>query len=236
MDWTQSNATFNIMSGTSMSCPHLSGIAGLLKSSHESHPDWSPAAIKSAIMTSANVLNLAGMPIVDQMLNRADVLQLVQAMLTLRKKITQEDYIPYLCGSNYTDKQIQIITQKTVNCSQVGVIPEAQLNYPSFSITTGSNETESQYYTRTVRNIGPASSTYNLDLLVPHKMGMSVKPEVLTFTEVNQEITYHVEFIAEDGAGKDGVAFGQGYLRWVSDKHNVTSPISVIFDNHSILI
>ncbi|PQQ09150.1 hypothetical protein Pyn_09370 [Prunus yedoensis var. nudiflora] len=62
-------------------------------------------------------------------------------------------------------------------------------------------------------------------------MGMSVNPEVLTFTEVNQEITYHVEFIAEDGAGKDGVAFGQGYLRWVSDKHNVTSPIAVIFDS-----
>ncbi|CAL9029728.1 unnamed protein product [Prunus brigantina] len=190
-------------------------------------------------MTSANVLNLAGLPIVDQRLNRADVFAIGAGHVNPSKAndpgliydIQPMDYIPYLCGLNYTEKEIQIITQQKVNCSQVGVIPEAQLNYPSLSIKIGSNESQSQYYTRTVRNVGPASSTYNLDLLVPHKLGMSVNPGVLTFTEVNQKITFHVEFIAEDGAGNGGVAFGQGYLRWVSDKHNVTSPIAVIFDS-----
>ncbi|KAF2298933.1 hypothetical protein GH714_029220 [Hevea brasiliensis] len=54
---------FEMMSGTSMSCPHLSGFVALLRSAH---PDWSPAAIKSAIVTTARLSNLAGKPISDR--------------------------------------------------------------------------------------------------------------------------------------------------------------------------
>jgi len=41
---------FMTMSGTSMSCPHVAGLVGLLKSIH---PDWSPA-----IMTTGKVYSL----------------------------------------------------------------------------------------------------------------------------------------------------------------------------------
>ncbi|XP_058221782.1 subtilisin-like protease [Rhododendron vialii] len=226
----KTKSIFNMISGTSMSCPHLSGIAALVKSVH---PDWSPAAIKSAIMTTADSLNLDQKPIVDERMLPADLFATGSGHVNPSKAtdpglvydIKPDDYIPYLCGLNYSDQQVGIITKSKVNCTEVGSIPEADLNYPSFAITLGYTD---QTYTRTVRNVGPAGGfSYRSVIVQPVGVTVTVDPETLEFSEVNQELTYKVTFSRSTGPAL--AAYVDGFFRWasVNNKYVVKSPISV---------
>ncbi|OWM71945.1 subtilisin-like protease SBT1.2 [Punica granatum] len=226
---TASKSTFNIMSGTSMSCPHLSGIAALIKSAH---PYWSPAAVKSAIMTTADQLNLAGKPIVDQGLLPADIFAVGAGHVNPNKAsdpgliydISPDGYIPYLCGLGYTDDAVGVIAHKPIKCSQVPSIPEGQLNYPSFAVTSGPPQT----FIRTVTNVGEAYSSYAVTVVPPPGTYVTVKPSKLYFSKLNQKATYSVTFTVYGSAYKSG-EYTQGYLKWDSAKYSVRSPISVMF-------
>ncbi|WCJ26109.1 Subtilisin-like protease [Euphorbia peplus] len=227
---TDTKATFNMISGTSMSCPHLSGIAALLKSAH---PDWSPAAIKSAIMTSADQVNVGGQPIVDERLLPADVLATGAGHVNpsraadpgLIYDIQPDDYIPYLCGLGYTDREVTYLLQRKVRCSEVKAIPEAQLNYPSFSILFGN---KTQTVTRTVTNVGPANSTYAVTALPPIGVGLLVSPATLSFTEEKKTATYTLTFTHI--SSELDKPFRQGFINWYSESHSVTSKILVLFE------
>ncbi|KAL3743159.1 hypothetical protein ACJRO7_018457 [Eucalyptus globulus] len=222
--------TFNIISGTSMSCPHLSGIAALLKSSH---PDWSPAAIKSAIMTTAYQMNLGSKPIIDETLLPADIFATGAGHVNPPKAddpgliydIKPDDYIPYLCGLGYKDSEIETITQEKAKCSQIKSIPEAQLNYPSFSIILGSS---AQNYSRTVTNVGPTDSSYAYKVDAPEGVDVTVYPSEIKFSVAVQIATYTVGFRRSSG-GSVTKPFAQGSLIWVSSDHSVRSPIAVVF-------
>lgn len=226
---TNTTNTFNLVSGTSMSCPHLSGVAALLKSAH---PDWSPAAIKSAIMTTADTTNLENKQIQDERLLPASIFATGAGHVNparasdpgLVYDIEPSDYMPYLCGLNYTNREMNIIMQRKVNCSAEQSILEGQLNYPSFAVMFGS--LSNRTFTRTVTNVGEASTSYTVEIVAPQGVDVIVEPRTLNFSELNQKLRYEVTFSRSANSGGDN-SVSQGHILWKSAKYSVRSPIVV---------
>ncbi|PNT66989.1 hypothetical protein BRADI_3g19320v3 [Brachypodium distachyon] len=227
--------TYNIISGTSMSTPHLAGIAALIKSKH---PDWSPAAIKSAIMTTADVNDRSGEAILDEQHNIADLFAVGAGHVNPEKAvdpgliydIAPTEYIGYLCGM-YTDQEVSVIARTVVNCSTVTVIPQSQLNYPSIAVTFPVNRTAlaPMIVKRTVKLVGESPAEYQAVIEVPAggSVNVTVSPSVLSFSEASPVQNFTV--LVWSLSAETSPAPTKAALLWVSARHTVRSPISISF-------
>ncbi|KAG9440220.1 hypothetical protein H6P81_020385 [Aristolochia fimbriata] len=234
---------FNIISGTSMSCPHVSGLAALLRGAH---PEWSPAAIRSALMTTAYVDYKTGGPIQDIATGKpstsfdhgAGHVDPGRAMDPgLVYDIGVEDYLAFLCALKYTPAQISLVSKTNYSCDAGRKYAVADLNYPSFAVTftaEGSGGSSSGVsmrvkHVRTLTNVGPPG-TYKATVVASPATAASgsvkvaVEPSELSFGTVNEKKAYTVTFTG--GSMPSGTA-SFGRVEWSDGKHVVGSPYAV---------
>ncbi|KAG5556271.1 hypothetical protein RHGRI_006769 [Rhododendron griersonianum] len=151
---------FNILSGSSRAAAHVAGVAAMLKGVH---PGWSPAAIRSAMMTTANPLDSTRNPIQDNAYNGAVASPIAMGAGQIDPNraldpglvydAAPQDYANILCSINYTASHIMTITRsKGYNCSN----PSSDLNYPSFIALYNIGEVGRfvQKFERTLTNVG----------------------------------------------------------------------------------
>ncbi|CAA6672406.1 unnamed protein product [Spirodela intermedia] len=216
---------FNILSGTSMSCPHISGVAGLLKTLH---PDWSPAAIKSAIMTTATTDDNLGKPILDSFFLTATPFSYgsghVRPNLAMDPglvyDLTVEDYLMFLCALRYTSGQVATFYGAPFACPPIPP-RRLDLNYPSISVPRLSAPT---IVTRKVKNVG-SPGTYTAQVTAPSGTLVNVTPATLVFNKYGQEEAFKVTI--EAVTGPQASRYVYGVLTWSDGVHNVSSPIVV---------
>lgn len=235
---------FNILSGTSMACPHVSGLAALLKAAH---PDWSPAAIKSALMTTAYVKDNRGTVMRDESTgNVSDVFDFGSGHVDPQRAmdpglvydISAVDYVNFLCNLNYSKQNIITVTRRAADCNGARRAGHAgNLNYPSvsavFNIEGGKKM--KTHFIRTVTNVGGGNGSvvYKAEVVEPEGVNISVEPRVLVFRRSGQKLNFLIRVeVLKVETKKDEMQPGSstvksGSLTWTDGRHRVTSPIAV---------
>ncbi|KAL6322599.1 hypothetical protein AAG906_009914 [Vitis piasezkii] len=215
---------FTLLSGTSMACPHVSGVAAYVKSFH---PKWSPAAIRSAIMTTAKPMS--------RKVNNDAEFAYGTGQVNPRRALSpgliydtdEMSYIQFLCHEGYSGKAIAtIVGSKSINCSSLlpGQGSDA-LNYPTMQLSLkDTNEPTVGVFRRRVTNVGPAQSVYNATIKAPQGVEITVTPTRLVFSRALQARSFKVVVKAKSTAFKEMVS---GSLTWRSPRHIVRSPIVI---------
>ncbi|KAI3997841.1 hypothetical protein MKX01_036311 [Papaver californicum] len=227
---TNLNKNYIMISGTSMACPHASGVASLKKGAH---PDWSAAAIRSAMMTTANPLDNTNNPIGDEgstNLDHASPLAMGSGQVDPNKAVDPglvydlgtQDSVNLLCSMNYTREQILTITRSsTYDCSK----SSSDLNYPSFIVLLGNSTSTVQEFRRVVTYVGDGPSTYKAKLTAPRGSKVTVVPDTLLFNQKYEQQCY-IRTVQKKKNGKHSY----GSLVWFDEgeKHTVRSPIVTV--------
>ncbi|KAL8159536.1 hypothetical protein V2J09_001073, partial [Rumex salicifolius] len=235
---------WNLLSGTSMSCPHTAGIVALLKSAH---PNWSPAAIRSALMTTADTRDkTSGSILAIGSMKRSDVFDMGAGHINPLKAIDPgliydmkpSDYSIFLCNLGYTDDQINSMMlpqqpQRNRRCPAIRV-SNADLNYPSIVIS-GLERTSDVKRTLTDVASGKTASVYFARVSNPDGVDVVVWPRVLIFTPTRREVTYFVVLTPLKESGK---RYDVGEIVWSNGFYSVRTPlvVSVNTSNTSLTV
>ncbi|KAI3961141.1 hypothetical protein MKX01_035727 [Papaver californicum] len=226
---------FNILSGTSMSCPHVSGLGALLKGAH---PNWSPARIRSSLMTTAYTHDNTGRILLDEVNhNTSKAWDMGSGHVNPEKALdpglvydlTVDDYLDFLCASNYTRRNIRSIARRQVSCSRKGLQPW-DLNYPSISVVVDQSKPSKVeiIVRRTVTHVNNGASSYTAKIENPLGAIVMVNPSKLQFSQSEDKQSFVVRIVTEKVALPPGNTKSEfGRLTWSDGKHMVSMPIAV---------
>ena len=210
---------FDLLSGTSMSAPHVTGLAALLK---QRHPDWTPMMIKSALMTTGYDVLDGGTPAP----NTNPVLIFRQGAGHVQPNSAADpglvynagwnDWLAFLCG---TTTGVSVSTCNALKSLQYSTDP-SDLNVASIAI---GDMAGIQTVARKVTNVSGKKLTVNASVTGMTGITTTVTPSSLTLNP-GETKGFKVSFATTSATLN---AYTGGQLYWTGDGYTVRSPIVV---------
>jgi len=206
---------FDLYSGTSMSSPHVAGLAALFK---QKYPSWSPMAIKSALMTTG--YDVLDGPNTDPSVLFSQGAGHVQPNSALDPGLVYDssfnDWLAFICS-----KQPEGLDATCNALWSAGYSKDAS-NFNSPSIAIG-DMAGVQTVTRTVKNVSGKTLTVSGSVTGMAGFATAVTPASLTLAP-GQVRSFTVTFTRAEAALN---AYTGGHLNWTGGGYTVRSPIVV---------
>lgn len=209
-------ASFASYQGTSMSSPHVAGLAALFK---QLKPDWSPMAIKSALMTSAGDIldgpNTNPLVIFRQGAGHVRPNNAMDPGLVFDSNAN--DWLAFLCGTTTA-----VVPSACASLASAGYsFNPSDMNTASIAI--GDLKTPTETVTRRVTNVSNSPSTYTATVTGMAGIATTVSPASFTINP-GQTKSFTVSFSRTTGAFN---AYSGGQLTLSDGSHTVRIPMVV---------